>query len=177
MEKLLFESTGGSQKNERSRLISCIVLIVIAAILYGISQVKVSSTRTGGIQTIGNTTYFSLGKAYVFNEKAQIAMIIVAAGIIIFSVVMMIFILRKKGSSKTFLKIYENHIESSQYDGLAQRKFDITFDEIVNVDVSSALGVNVISIKTQRRNYTITLDKKDAEKAYAIIIKQWRNGR
>lgn len=168
MEKLLFESTGASQKNGNTRTIACAVVFIIGILACFLSQFKISSTRTGSVQTVGNVSVYSLGKAYLFPEKTRIGIIIAGILLCIYAVIMLIIVQRSKNKQKTFFRIYENHIEGSLYDGLAQREFNLDYKQITDVQLVHSLGASILSIKTNNGKYAVTLDK-DGNTAYQLI--------
>lgn len=168
MENLLFQMEGPSKKNLRRRQAACYILVIIGVLLCFFSQIKVPSMGNGTVQNYGNTYIYSSGERFLLDENTQIGMSIVGICLCIYTVVMYIIILRSKDSTKNYFRIYENHVEGSKFNGIAQLEFKLRYNEIVGVQLVKSMGVDLLTIQAASRKYIIFIDK-DAQKAYKIL--------
>lgn len=171
MEKLLYESVGEHKKVKAVVTVVCAVLVVCGVALMIFSQFKTSSFGAGTattqyIEGISAVTKYNTGKVYLFSEGVRFALM--AAGIL--SLLLAFFYAKKsaKNEKKKYLKIYENHVEGSIFNGMATKTFQLASQEIENVQLEKRDGVTFITIYTKFEKYPIMMPD-DGTKAYNIL--------
>ena len=153
MEQLIYESKGGSKKRQQIIFICCIVVDACGILLCMLSQFKTSS-------------YFGI-KTYVLPLEMRIGLI--TFGIVCFIFATALFILTQRGNEMTYFRMFETHVESCTDIVLAKKVFNASFQEIEDVQISTVLGIYVITMRTKHMKYSYTLDQSEADKAFHLL--------
>lgn len=165
MEALLFKAQGVGKKQKITLLICGLVLLAIGIIIIAFSQMRKGeweSSPTTYVDGMGAVTTYNYSKGtgrYIFDFEVR--MIFIAIGLLIiiyaiFTFIKMIF------SNKTYVAIYENHIECMAYP--KPKLWNLTFDRIKDAQLFSSDMVTLFT-DTQKINLQIS----EAEQVYQII--------
>lgn len=140
MEKLLYESSGGSKKRVKLLRICAGVLIAcgIALILLGAAAPSYVSGKEMivflGLAVIGLGAFFWAFPNFDF-------------------------------ANKVYLRLYEDHVEGRQAG--PDRQFRLDYTEIYNVRRNTLMGNDFVVIETANDSFAVLVN--DPDRAYAII--------
>lgn len=171
ISQILFKSKGIRSSHKYVMIFLDVILLVIGIAGIFLSQMKRKSYTISSITSSGHSLGSGeFGGGYMFKESFRNTIVIISVILIILAIIFIESIIM---SNKSYIKVFDNHIEAMQYAAffvVIRKPLNLTYDKITDVEYIAPTGtLNTDKIVIYINHGKTVLVVKDTEEAYRII--------